>query len=65
MVISQVEQFLIDYLATSKATEPEQFLAFREMETEQQMLTLCRYLSDNPEATGQEILTQAQKIAKA
>lgn len=64
MAVTEVEQLLIDYLATSKAEEVDQHLSFIAMDTEDQMLKMCRFLSDNPEASSKEILTKARKISK-
>ena len=63
MALTEISQLLIDFLQTSKASEFEQFMAYRTVTTEEQQLALCRFLSANESATGETILEQAQKIA--
>ena len=62
-MITKIEQLLIGYLETSKAREPEKTLTFLALDTEDQMLKMCHYLSENENATGAEILAKAQIIA--
>ena len=63
MALTAIKQLLINYLEISRAGEPDKTLAYLAMDTEDQMLEMCHYLSDNPEATGQQILTEARRIA--
>ncbi len=64
MAISKIEQLLIGFLETSKASEPEKTLAFLAMDTEEQMLKLCHFLSENPEATSKTVYEAAKRISK-
>ena len=54
---------LVDFLLTSKAGRVTQVMAFIKMKTDEQMLDLCQFLSDAPEATDREILVAAEQIA--
>ena len=63
MAQMQVEQLLSGFLKTSNATEEDQLIAYLMAETEAQQMALCRYLADNPEASGAEILAAARRIA--
>lgn len=63
MALTRIKQLLIDYLEISKANEPEKTLAYLAMDTEEQMLKLCHYLSENPEATGKAIYEATRRIA--
>ena len=65
MALTEIKQLLIEYLEISKAKEPEKTLAYLAMDTEDQMLELCQYLSDNPEATGEAILEKAREIGSS
>ena len=64
MAVSEIEQLLIDYLRISKAKRDVQVIAFiMTGDSEDQMLELCQYLSENEEATGEEILAAARRIS--
>ena len=63
MAISRIEQLLIGFLETSKANEPEKTLAFLAMDTEAQMLRLCHFLSENPDASSKEVYETAIRIS--
>lgn len=59
---TQIEQLLIGYLMTSKASEGTRVIVFLAMKTENQMIDMCQFLSDNPEANDKEIMTAAKRI---
>ena len=60
-----IEQLLIGFLSTSKAPKGTQAIAFLLLDKEDQQLEMCCYLSENPDATEQEIMEMAYKIARA
>ena len=62
-MLTEIERLLIGFLETSKAKEPEITLSFLALDTEDQMLKMCHYLSENENATGTEILVEARRIA--
>ena len=64
MAVTEIEQLLVDYLSLSKASKGGQALAFIAMDTEDQMLKMCRFLSDNEMVTEEQIIAQARKIAQ-
>ena len=64
METTLIEKTLIGFLKTSKASKGKSALVFLMLDSDKQMLKMCRYLSENPEATEQEILASAEKIAK-
>ena len=64
MAVTEIEQLLVDYLSLSRASEGGQALAFIALDTEDQMLKMCRFLSDNEMATEEQIIAQARKIAQ-
>ena len=59
-----IEELLIGYLKISNAPRGTQALAFFLLEGEDQQLEMCSYLSENPTATGEEIMEMAQKISQ-
>ncbi len=61
MVLRQEEQLLIDFLNTSKISEGMQAAIY--MTVQGHELEMCRFLSDNPEVTGEEALNKAREIA--
>ena len=63
MQLTEIEQLLIDYLLTSNATKGTGAMVSLMLQEEKQQLEMCRFLSKNPEATEQEIMEMAQKIA--
>ena len=58
------EQLLIGLLATSKAPRGIQAMVFIMLDKEEQQKEMCFYLSDNPEATDEDIVAMAKQIAK-
>ena len=64
MEISTIEKTLIGYLKTSKASKGKGAIVFLMLDTEEQMLKMCQYLSKNPDATEQSILAEAEKIVR-
>lgn len=62
MALTEIEQLLIDFLRTSKASKGIQAITFIALKDEDQMLQMCRFLSDNPEAKDKEILSVAKMI---
>ncbi len=63
MALTQLEQLLIDYLTLSNAQEWVQVVAFILLKEEDQMLEMCRFLSVNADATEEEILEMAYRLA--
>ena len=61
--LTEIEQLLIGFLATSKAPEDIQAMAFILPVGDEQRLEMCRFLSKNPEATRDEILQMAHNIS--
>lgn len=57
-----IEKLLIGYLKLSNASETAQTLIFLMLETEDQMFEMCRFLKENPDATGLEIAQAATRI---
>ena len=62
-MLTQAEELLIDYLLLSKATQGTGVMISIMLKEHHQQLKMCRYLSDNPEATEEEIVAMAEKIA--
>ena len=60
---SETQQLLIDFLTISKASEPTKAIVFIQMESEELQLRMCEFLSKNKQATDQEIVTAANRIA--
>ena len=63
MALTKIGQLLIDYLSISKASGGTQAIAFILMDTEDQMLEMCHFLSANENATDEEILETAHRIS--
>ncbi len=63
MEITKIEQLLIDFLASSKASKTTQAIAFIILKEEAQELEMCRFLSKNETATDEEIMAAAKRIA--
>ena len=63
-MLNEVEELLIDYLILSKATKGTGVMVSLTLKERPQQLKMCRFLSDNPEATDEEIMAMAQKISK-
>ncbi len=61
MALSQEERLLIDFLNTSKISEGMQAAIY--MTAQGHEIEMCQFLSDNPEATGEEALAKAREIA--
>ena len=64
METTLLEKTLIGYLKLSKATKGKGALVFLMLDTNAQMMEMCRFLKENPEATESEILARAEKIVK-
>ena len=64
MEASLLEKTLIGYLKLSKVGKGKGALVFLMMDTDEQMMELCRFLNKNPEATESEILAMAERISK-
>ena len=60
---SQIEQLLIGYLRLSKASKGISAIVFILLKTDDLKLAMCDFLSKNEEATEQEILDQARRLA--
>jgi len=64
MAVTKVGQLLSDFLDQSKADEATKTIAFITVGSEEdRRLKMCRYLADNEDATGEEILAEARRIA--
>ena len=64
METTLLEKTLIGYLKLSKASKGKGALAFLMLDTEAQMMEMCRFLKENPEAAESEILARAERITK-
>ena len=59
-----IEELMIGFLETSNAQKGTVVLTMLLLQdTEKEQLDMCTYLSENPEATDDEILRMAYKIA--
>lgn len=66
MAITEVDQLLSDFLNQSKADEATRTIAFIKVSREEtQQIKMCRFLADNPQASSDQILAEARKIAEA
>ena len=63
-MLNEVEELLVDYLTLSKATKGTGLMVSLTLKERSQQLKMCRYLSENPEATDEEIIAMAKQIAK-
>ena len=63
MATTEIEHLLIEYLYTSKATASTQAIAYILVKNEEQQLKMCKYLSENTDATDEEILAAAHRIS--
>ena len=61
--LTELEKILIGYLKTSNARARVQATTFLLLREEPQQMEMCEFLSKNEEATEQEILEQARRIA--
>ena len=61
---SLLEKILIGYLKLSKVSKGKGAIVFLMMDTDAQMMEMCQFLKNNPEATESEILARAERIAK-
>lgn len=61
--LTELEELLIDFLLTSNATKGTGAKVSLALQEENQQLEMCQFLSDNPEASDDEILQMALRIA--
>ena len=61
--LTELEEILIWYLKTSNAKAGVQAVAFLLLREEPQQIEMCEFLSKNEDATEQEVLEQARRIA--
>ena len=61
--LTELEEVLIGYLETSNARAGVQATAFILLREEPQQMEMCEFLSKNEDATEEEILEQARRIA--
>ena len=61
--LTELEEILIGYLKTSHAKAGVQAVAFLLLREEPQQIEMCEFLSKNEDATEQEVLEQARRIA--
>lgn len=61
--LTELEKILIGYLKISNARAGVQATMFLLLREEPQQMEMCEFLSKNEEATEQEILEQARRIA--
>ena len=61
-MLNEIEELLIDYLLTSKVTKGKAVMVALALKKRSQQLEMCKYLSENPEATEDDIMSMAQKI---
>ncbi len=61
--LTELEEILIGYLKTSNAKAGVQAVAFLLLREEPQQIEMCEFLSKNEDATEQEVLEQARRIA--
>ena len=64
MALTQVEELLIDYLRTSKAETSTAVIVMLQLKERSKQLKMCHFLSDNPEATDEEIAAASNRIAR-
>ena len=64
MALTQVEELLIDYLRTSKAEKSTGVIVMLQLKERSKQLEMCQFLSDNPEATDEEIAAASNRIAR-
>lgn len=61
--LTELEEILIGYLKTSNAKAGVQAVAFLLLREEPPQIEMCEFLSKNEDATEQEVLEQARRIA--
>lgn len=61
--LNQIEELLMQFLLTSKAQKGARAQVYLLLQKEDQQLEMCRFLSKNENATADEILEMAHKIA--
>lgn len=61
--LTELEEILIGYLKTSNAKAGVQAVAFLLLREKPQQIEMCEFLSKNEDATEQEVLEQARRIA--
>ena len=62
-MLTDIEQLLIDFLLTSSAQASTGVKVCLILREEAQQLEMCQFLSDNPDASDEEILKMGQKIS--
>ena len=64
MAVSEVDQLLSDFLDLSNAGEATKAIAFITVgDFEQKQIALCKFLATNENATEEQILDEARRIA--
>ena len=61
--LTELVEILIGYLKTSNAKAGVQAVAFLLLREKPQQIEMCEFLSKNEDATEQEVLEQARRIA--
>ena len=60
---TKVEQLMIDWLQCFPIKEGQRVRIFLMMDTEEQMLDMMIYMSQHRNATGEELMSAAERIA--
>lgn len=60
---TKVEQLMIDWLQCFPIKEGQRVRIFLMMDTEDQMLDMMTYMSKHRNATGEELMSAAERIA--
>ena len=61
--VTQMEQILINGLQLFPMKEGQRVRIFLMMDTEEQMLKMAQYMAKHLNATGEELMSEAERIA--